>query len=86
MYGSAVFHIAAKAYGEVGKPPLFVRQGHKVGQGLSGMKMSAVTCVYDGTFRIERRRISGAFYGITHNQNVGIIADHPYGILQALAL
>ena len=48
MDGTAEFKVAAQAHRQVGETPLFSLDGEKVGEGLGGMVVSAVTRIDNG--------------------------------------
>ena len=47
MYGSAIFQVATDTYNKVVEAALFLMYSKKVGQGLGGVEVSAVTCIND---------------------------------------
>ena len=83
---SAVFQIAAETYREVIKRTLFAVDGQQVGERLRGMKMSAVSRIYQRHRRVHRRYHGSPLLRVAHGDYVGVAVDYLYCVGESLAL
>ena len=84
--GAAEFQVAAEADGQVVKASFALADGHQVDEGLGGVTVAAVSGVDDRNPGKHGRPQGRALHGVTHGNDVSIIADDPGGVAHGLAL
>ena len=62
------------------QPPLFALQGGQVGEGLGGVKVSAIPCVDHRALGVKSSRFGCTLQGMPHGQNVGVAGDNADGV------
>ena len=82
----AKFEVAAEADRQMIQPPFALADGHEIDHGLGGVGMAAVARVDDGDASIHRGPERGAFFGVAHGDDVGIVADDAGRVGHRLAL
>ena len=84
--GASEFQVAAEADGQVVEAALALADGHQVDEGLGGVAVAAVSGIDDRNPGEHGRPQGRTLHGVTHGDDVGIIADNPGGVAHGLAL
>ena len=86
MHGASVFQVAHHRDGQVLKRALCLVDGVEVEHRLCGMLVGTITGIDDGYFRHLAGVACCTLQGMTHDDEVGIVAHHDDGVFQRLTL